>query len=126
MLDAPSFDVTTMTGLIPTPSFHRATPRMVEPHKRLMAAVLQTVIDDCRGSAYRRAAGYGVADNPRAVRRAIAYITSTDRTWPFSFENLCEALALDAGSLRRDMLGELGAQRRAKLAVAALRSAAAS
>jgi len=116
-----------MTGVrLPRLASHRPTPNLVEPHKQLMAAVLQTVIDDCRGSSHRRAAGYDVAANPKAVRRAVAYMTSTDRSWPFSFENLCEALALDAASLRREMLQQLNAQRRAQTAAAILPSAVAS
>jgi hypothetical protein len=30
---------------------------------------------------------------------------STDRTWPFSFENLCEALGIDADALRLELVG---------------------
>jgi len=33
----------------------------------------------------------------------MAYVASTDRAWPFSFENLCEALGLDAGCLREEL-----------------------
>ena len=109
-----------------TRTLHRAPSRLVEPHKRLMAAVLQTVVDDCRGSSHRRAAGYDVTPNPKAVRRAIAYMASTDHTWPFSFENICEALALDAASVRRGLLEEIGALRRAKLEAAILPILAAS
>jgi hypothetical protein len=39
----------------------------------------------------------------RGVRNATAYVASTDRTWPFSFENLCDALGLNAGGLRREL-----------------------
>jgi hypothetical protein len=60
-----------------------------------MAAVLQTALDDCQGSAYRGSV------TRSDTRRAVAYVASRDRLWPFSFENLCEALALDAGSLRQ-------------------------
>lgn len=87
----------------------RAGARLAEPQKRLMVAVLQTVWDDCRGSAYRRRAGLGPATNLRAARHASAYVASTDRGWPFSFENICEALGLDAGRLRRDLHKESGA-----------------
>jgi hypothetical protein len=87
--------------MLPTQYLHRADARLVEPHKRLMAAVLQTVVDDCRGSVYRRARGYRTAR--RHVRKATTYMASKDRTWPFSFENLCEALGLDAGCLRREL-----------------------
>ena len=82
--------------------------RLLDAHKRLMAAVLQTVVDDCRGSVYRRAAGYGPRTGPQGARRAIAYVASTDRTWPFSFENLCESLGLDVGWFRQKLQKEHG------------------
>ena len=88
--------------MLPTQYLRRAGTHVVEPHKRLMAAVLQTVVDDCRGSAYRRARGYELAA-PRGIRQATNYMASTDRGWPFSFENLCEALGLDADSLRQEL-----------------------
>ena len=71
-----------------------------EPEKRLMVAVLQTVVDDCRGSRYRRGPGHYAPPNPKHNRQARAYAASLDRAWPFSFENLCEALGVDARSLR--------------------------
>ena len=74
--------------MLPAQCVRRA--RLAEPHKRLIAAVLQAVVDDCRGgSVYRRSA-------------------STDRTWPFSFENLCDALELDAVALRRELIAVQG------------------
>jgi hypothetical protein len=89
--------------MLPTQYLRRADSRLAEPHKRLMAAVLQTVVDDCRGSVYRRARGYRIPIARRDVRTATTYVASTDRRWPFSFENLCEALGLDAGCLRREL-----------------------
>ena len=83
----------------PTPD-HREVSPLGNPHKRLMAAVLQAVVDDCRGTARRRAEGWPAPAGPRGVRQAMAYVTSTDRAWPFSFENLCDALSLDARSMR--------------------------
>jgi hypothetical protein len=68
--------------------------RAAEPERRLMAAVLQGVVDDHRGSVY------GSPTNVRRLRAAVAYVASRDRRWPFSFENLCEALSLDSGRLR--------------------------
>jgi hypothetical protein len=83
--------------------------RLAEPHKKLMAAVLRAVVDDCRaGTVYRRSAGH-VALGVGPVRKALAYVASTDRGWPFSFENLCEALDVDANVLRN----RLNAQRTA-------------
>jgi hypothetical protein len=65
-----------------------------------MAAVLQAVVDDLRGSVYRHAAGYGASTDRRRRRAAVAYVARRDREWPFSFENLCDSLSLDPGRLR--------------------------
>jgi hypothetical protein len=89
-----------------TPCLDPPGARRVEPHKRLMVAVLQTVVHDCRRTAHRRTAGYEVRADLHKVRRAIAYVACTDRTWPFSYENVCEALGLDAGSLRQQLRKE--------------------
>ena len=87
----------------PTENLRSADSCLAEPHKRLMAAVLQTVVDDCRGLVYRRARGDRTPIARRDVRKATAYVASTDRRWAFSFENLCEALGLDAGCLREEL-----------------------
>jgi hypothetical protein len=76
------------------------TDRTAEPERRLMAAVLQGVVDDVRGSIYRRGAGHA-PPTTRQLRAAVAYVANTDRQWPFSFENLCEGLNLDPRRLRR-------------------------
>ena len=55
-----------------------------------MAAVLQAALDDVREGTARQA--------------ALAYVESGDRAWPFSFENLCEALDMDAGAVRRQLI----------------------
>ncbi len=89
--------------ILPTQYSSRTGVRLAEPYKRLMAAVLQAVVDDCRGgSVYRRSVGYEPIGT-RGVRDAMAYVASTDRAWPFSFENLCEVLGLDADSLREEL-----------------------
>ena len=72
-----------------------------------MAAVLQGVLDDVRGSRYRRAAGH-LPPTPRQFRAAVAYVASRDRRWPFSFENLCEGLNLDPARMRRALRGAPG------------------
>jgi hypothetical protein len=77
--------------------------RVTEPHKRLMVAVLRAVVDDCRGgSVYRRSVGHAAIET-RFVRTAAAYVASTDRGWPFSFENLCDALDVNADALRDEL-----------------------
>jgi hypothetical protein len=60
-----------------------------------MAAVLKRAIDDVRAPAAH------TRDGMRSVRKASAYVASDDRAWPFSFQNLCEALGYDPGMLRR-------------------------
>jgi hypothetical protein len=76
-----------------------ADSRLAEPHRRLMAAVLKAVVDDCRDSVERQAAVNGA----RSLDEAFDYVASTDRVWPFSFENLCDALGMDAECLRREL-----------------------
>jgi hypothetical protein len=89
--------------LLPDQYLASASARLALPQRRLMIAVLQTVIDDVQGSAHRRAAGaHGAADR-RELERAQAYIASSDRSWPFSFENVCEAVGVDPGALRRGL-----------------------
>jgi len=96
--------------LLPAQYRSRAGVRVAEPERRLMAAVLQAVVDDCRGgSVHRRSAGDGRRE-ARGTRRAIAYAASTDRTWPFSFENLCDALGVNADGVR----GQLGCHARSR------------
>ena len=86
------------------PAQYATRMRLAEPHRRLMAAVLQAVIDDCRGgSAYRRSAGKGVIE-AGSIGKAVAYVVSTDRAWPYSFENLCDALGLNATALREELI----------------------
>ena len=90
-------------SILPTQYLDRGDVRLDEPHKRLMMAVLLSVVDDCRGTLYRRASGYGPARDPSVAREAAAYMASTDRAWPFSFENICEALGVDPDFLRAQL-----------------------
>lgn len=90
--------------MLPVQYLRAADGRRMEPHKRLMLAVLQTVVDDCRRLAALREAGAGAAAERRMTEEARAYVASTDRSWPFSFENLCEAMGLDADCLRRELV----------------------
>jgi hypothetical protein len=89
------------------PAQYASPGRLAEPHKRLMAAVLRTVVDDCCGSSVHRRKGTVEAGT---VRQAVAYVASTDRAWPFSFENLCDALGLDATALREELIVVGGAK----------------
>ncbi|MGH7896032.1 MAG: hypothetical protein ACREQL_15275 [Candidatus Binatia bacterium] len=39
----------------------------------------------------------------RRVQEVLAWFASRDRTWPFSFERICEALGFDPDYLRRGL-----------------------
>ena len=87
--------------MLPVQCLRQAGTRLAEPEKRLALAVLQTVMYDCRAAAAERAEGRARARHRQAYERAMAYVASRDRSWPYSFENLCETIGVDAGSLRR-------------------------
>ena len=87
----------TLHVLLPSQQVARRGVVRSEPQRRLMAAVLRTVLDDCQAEA-------GVAGDPHRYWQARAYVESTDRTWPFSFDNICDALGLDAQRVRRELI----------------------
>jgi hypothetical protein len=89
--------------ILPIQYLRRADAQLAGPQKRLMLAVLQTVLDDCQGTAYARATGIASREDRRAQLSAIAYVESRDRSWPFSFDNICEAIGLDAEGVRRNL-----------------------
>ena len=65
-----------------------------------MLAVLESAIGDWLVRRNRRAATRH--DLRVAVDEDLAgWFASTDRRWPYSFENICAALGLDAGGIRR-------------------------
>ena len=89
--------------MLPVQYLRAADAGLAQPQRRLMMAVLQTALDDCQGTAYARATGTERADG-REFRQAIAYLESRDKSWPFSFDNICEAMGLDSESIRRTLL----------------------
>ncbi len=71
----------------------------LEPEKILMLAVLQDAIiclQKYRASGSRR--------NKRLFDEAKEWIQLDDRDWPFSFNNVCEAVSLNPGYLRRGLI----------------------
>jgi hypothetical protein len=68
--------------------------------RALMLAVLEEAILCIRGAARSPRAG-GV----REAQRARLWVKSRDRSWLFSFENVCSALEIDVESLRASVLG---------------------
>ena len=66
------------------------------PERRLMAAVLEDAIRTfcgCSGSPRVR--------RQRLFRETADWFESSDVSWPFSFENIYDALALEPGWVRR-------------------------
>ena len=86
--------------MLPVQYLREKAARLAEPEKRLAFAVLQTVMYDC-GTVAKKANGRAGGQNRQAYAQAMAYVASRDRTWPYSFENLCETIGLDASSLRQ-------------------------
>ena len=71
--------------------------RSKQPEHHLMHAVLEHAIRAARNDAKGSRA-------LRARREAIAWIADQDRSGLFSFENICETLALNARWLRAKLL----------------------
>jgi hypothetical protein len=87
--------------MLPVQYLRQPGERLAGPEKRLALAVLQTVLYDCRTAGLRGAKGRARVRNRQAYDLAMAYVASHDRTWPYSFENLCETIGVDASSLRQ-------------------------
>jgi hypothetical protein len=87
--------------MLPVQYLGQAGARLAEPEKRLALAVLQTVVYDCRILEDPAVDGVSRARDSQAYGRAMAYVASRDRSWPYSFENLCDTLGVDPGYLRR-------------------------
>ena len=87
--------------MLPVQYLRQPRQRLAEPEKRLALAVLQTVLYDCRTAGLRGAKGRARVRNRQAYDLAMAYVASRDRTWAYSFENLCETIGVDARSLRQ-------------------------
>ena len=61
---------------------------------RLMAAVLEDAVNVLRKRP-----------RSRAGREAREWLASRDASWPFAYERICEALDLDADTVRRQVAG---------------------
>jgi len=62
---------------------------------RLMLGILRDAVD-----LYLKALVPGNRVAAKRLREVIAWIASNDRQWPFSFERICEALALEPEYIR--------------------------
>jgi hypothetical protein len=86
--------------LLPSQDIRGGSASVAEPQRRLMAAVLHAALADCRAGSSRESL---FPSDRRGIFQATSWIASTDRSWPYSFENICEALGLDPDGLRREL-----------------------
>ena len=66
------------------------------PELRLMAAVLEDAV-----RTFCRCAGVRGVRNGRLFRETAEWFESSDLSWPYAFENVCDALGIEAAWLRR-------------------------
>lgn len=80
-----------------------------EPEYRLVVAVLQDAIDCFQKNCSAE------KDKARQMfEETELWFLSDDRSWPYSFANICELLALNPGYLRRGLQAWKEAERRAR------------
>ena len=74
--------------------------RALTPERALLIAVLWQAAEDLRTHGNVRRAQSRVL-----YRNAFRWVASDDRSWPYSFLNVCDVLGLSPGSLRAELLG---------------------
>jgi hypothetical protein len=84
--------------ILPVQHLTNGAGGLAAPQRRLMLAVLQAVLDDCEWQ--RPGSGVPTPRDRQTRLQALAYVESADRSWPFSFENICEAIGLDVALIR--------------------------
>jgi hypothetical protein len=81
--------------LLPVQFFPTSLSGTEQPEKRLMLAVLVDAVSTLLRS------GGGDVRARAAVNEALNWCSSRDVLWPFSFENICAALGINADALRQ-------------------------
>ena len=85
--------------LLPSQYFDRLRRRAsADGERRLMVAILEDAVD-----VYRKQAGARDRKRRQLFEDAEAWIESSERTWIFSFENICDMLGIDAEYLRKGL-----------------------
>lgn len=85
--------------MLPSQYFDRVARRAeYDGERRLMIAVLEDAVD-----VYRKLAGARDARRQQLFRDAEEWIESEDRTWIFSFQNICDVLGIESAYLRRGL-----------------------
>src|SRR5690349_17704638 len=85
--------------LLPSQFFDRVRRRTEhDGERRLMIAVLEDAVD-----VYRKQAGTPDERGTHLFAEAEEWIEDLDRSWLFSFQNICDVLDIDADYLRRGL-----------------------
>jgi hypothetical protein len=85
--------------LLPSQYFDRIRRRAsADGERRLMVAILEDAVD-----VYRTQAGARDRKRRQVFEDAEAWIESADKSWIFSYENICDVLSIDAGYLRKGL-----------------------
>jgi hypothetical protein len=79
----------------------------LEPEKSLLAAILEDAIQE-----YRKYSRSHDANGKKRFREAEEWIMRGGNDWIFSFDNVCDLLALDPEYVRRGLRETLGTPRR--------------
>lgn len=80
--------------------WHRS--RAISPERALALAVLWEAVFDLQKFRYAQR-----RRQQRLYWEAYEWVASEERSWPYSFVNLCEHLDLSPESVREQLLGEL-------------------
>lgn len=75
--------------------------RAVSPEVSLVIAIIERTVLDLREYRYARR-----RRDQRLYMNAYAWIASDDRRWPYSFNNLCDAVNVDSVAARAQLLGD--------------------
>ena len=82
--------------IVPSQYFDRVRSEdSSQPEKRLMLAVMENAIVTFQKSIYAT-----TRRQRRLLKETEEWIHSLDTSWPFSFENICASLGIDANYLR--------------------------
>jgi len=85
--------------LLPSQFFDRVRRRTEhDGERRLMIAVLEDAVD-----VYRKQVGARDPRGEQLFQEAEVWIEDPDRTWLFSFQNICDVLDIDPDYLRRGL-----------------------
>lgn len=93
-------------SLLPAQYFAALRRRLEhEPERCLVVALLQDAVECFQKHLFARD-----RKKRQLFRDAEEWISSTDRTWPFSFENVCEQLELNPEYIRKGLFAWKAAQ----------------